>query len=63
MSETGETELSRIRRWRLRADECRVVASETTSTMTRRNLLDVAEDYEAMASDAEVRLKKAATDR
>ncbi len=63
MSEASEKELDTIRRWRFRANECRLLACEATSTVTRRNLLDVAKHYEAMASDAEARVKKEATDR
>jgi len=51
-----------IRRWRLRAGEYRLLASEATTTVARRKLLDVAEHYEAMASDAEARRKKVGTD-
>lgn len=63
MSKASEQKLDMIRRWRLRADECRLLASEATTTIARRKLLDVVEHYEAMASDAEARRKKAATDR
>ena len=63
MSKASEKKLDLIRRWRLRAGECRLLASEATTTIARHNLLDVAEHYEAMASDAEARRKKAATDR
>lgn len=45
-----------IRRWRLRAEECRTAADNMTSDRSRRNLLVTAESYDRMAENAEQRL-------
>jgi hypothetical protein len=57
MSKAGDKELDRVKRWRLRAAEWRLLASEATSTIARGQLLNLADLYEAMASDAEALLK------
>ena len=43
----------KVKRWRLRAEECRTIAHQMKSVQGRLNLLDVAEAYEKMAHRAE----------
>jgi hypothetical protein len=43
----------KVKRWRLRAEECRTIAHQMKSVQGRLNLLGVAEAYEKMAHRAE----------
>ena len=45
----------RIRRWRLRAEECRTLADHVNDQSARGTLLDVADKYDHMAAQAETR--------
>jgi hypothetical protein len=52
-----EEEYEKIKRWRSSAEEYRAAAAETKTAEGRRNLLDMANNYDIMADRAEVRLK------
>ena len=43
----------RIRNWRQRAEELRVVAETMTDAQVRRHILDAAKSYERLANDME----------
>lgn len=47
-----------IKRWRLRAEECRVAALDLRSQAARLQMIDVADSYERMAKAAEATLTK-----
>ena len=52
---SGVASPSDIRRWRLRAEECRAAAEQMKDPLARGDLLGVAESYDKMAAAAEVR--------
>ena len=58
MSEMEQEGWETIRRWRSSAEECRATAAQTKSPEARRNLLDMAVVYDAMADRAEARLRE-----
>jgi hypothetical protein len=52
-----EEEWEKVRRLRFSAEECRAAAAGTKVEEGRRNLLDVASTYDALADRTEARLK------
>jgi hypothetical protein len=52
-----EEEWEKVRRLRSNAEECRAAAAGTKAEEGRRNLLDMASTYDALADRIEARLK------
>jgi hypothetical protein len=53
--DTSTPDRLRIRRWRLRAEECRTLADHAKDPSARGTLLDVADKYDHLAAQAETR--------
>ncbi len=53
---TSAPKSAQIRRWRMRAEECRTLADNITNQQARASLLSVAEGYEGLADRTDVGL-------
>jgi molecular chaperone GrpE (heat shock protein) len=50
--------MGHVEEWRMRAEEIRATAEDFASSSAKEAMLDVAQTYERMADDLEIRLRQ-----